>query len=44
MWRIINPLKAAQGKSTAATVFYIDRDYGLIRFEQRDGTSWVLAF
>ena len=23
--------------------FYLDRDYGLIRFEQRDGTSWTLA-
>ena len=44
VWRITNPLKAAQGKPAAVTVFYIDRDYGLIRFEQRDGTSWMLAF
>ncbi|MFD2717158.1 hypothetical protein ACFST9_00425 [Hymenobacter monticola] len=43
VWRITNPLNAAQGRVTAATVFYIDRDYGLIRFEQRDGTSWTLA-
>lgn len=43
VWRITNPLNAAQGRATAATVFYIDRDYGLIRFEQRDGTSWTLA-
>jgi hypothetical protein len=43
VWRITNPLNAAQGRATAATAYYIDRDYGLIRFDQRDGTSWVLA-
>lgn len=43
VWRITNPLNAARGRATAATVFYIDRDYGLIRFEQRDGTAWALA-
>lgn len=42
VWRITNPLNAAQGRATAATVFYLDRDYGLIRFEQRDGTIWSL--
>ncbi|MDB5235193.1 MAG: hypothetical protein JWR44_2186 [Hymenobacter sp.] len=42
VWRITNPLNAAQGRATAATVYYIDRDYGLVRFDQRDGTSWVL--
>jgi len=42
VWRITHPLNAAQGRATAATVLYIDRDYGLIQFDQRDGTSWVL--
>lgn len=42
VWRITNPLNAAQGWALSATVFYIDRDYGLIRFDQRDGTVWVL--
>lgn len=43
VWRITNPLKAAVGKSIAVTAVYIDRDYGLIRFEQRDGTVWTLT-
>lgn len=43
VWRITNPLNAAQGRATAAVVLFIDRDYGLIRFDQRDGTSWTLT-
>lgn len=42
VWRITNPLKATQGRATAVAVLYVDRDYGLIQFEQRDGTSWTL--
>ena len=43
VWRISHPLNAAQGRATAIAVFFIDRDYGLIRFDQRDGTSWTLT-
>lgn len=42
VWRVINPLNATQGRAPAATVLFVDRDYGLIRFEQRDGTVWTL--
>ena len=42
VWRITNPLNAAQGRAPAATVLFVERDYGLIRFEQRDGTVWTL--
>ncbi|MDQ2771848.1 MAG: hypothetical protein M3Y54_15270 [Bacteroidota bacterium] len=42
VWRITNPQKAVQGRATAVAVLYVDRDYGLIGFEQRDGTSWTL--
>lgn len=42
VWRITNPLKATQGRATAVAVLYVDRNYSLIQFEQRDGTSWTL--
>ena len=43
VWRITNPQHTAQGGPTAVTAYFVDRDYGLIRFEQRDGTVWDLS-
>ncbi|MCC3155878.1 hypothetical protein LJ737_01425 [Hymenobacter sp. 15J16-1T3B] len=41
--RLTNPYAAQHGPATAAGVYYIDRGYGLVRFEQRDGTVWDLT-
>ena len=43
VWRVTNPLNASRSRTTAAAVLYVARDYGLIRFEQRDGTVWTLT-
>ena len=43
VWRVTNPLHASRSRATAVTVLYIASDYGLVRFEQRDGTVWTLT-
>jgi hypothetical protein len=43
VWRLTNPYLAQQGRATAATVLYLSPEYGLVRFEQRDGTVWDLT-
>lgn len=41
--RLTNPYAAEHGSPNSATVYYIDRGYGLLRFQQRDGTIWNLT-
>ncbi|RTQ53712.1 hypothetical protein EJV47_02965 [Hymenobacter gummosus] len=43
VWRLTNPYLAGQGRATAATVLYFSPEFGLVRFEQRDGTVWDLT-
>jgi hypothetical protein len=41
--RLTNPYAVQRGNATTGVVYYITRDYGLVRFEQRDGTVWDLT-
>jgi hypothetical protein len=43
VWRLRNPYQQQYGRPTAATMLYLSPEYGLIRFEQRDGTVWDLT-
>lgn len=43
VWRVTNTYLVQSGPATAATVFYLSPEDGLVRFEQRDGTIWDLA-
>lgn len=42
VWRVTNPLNASRSRETAVAVYYVARDYGLVRFDQRDGAVWTL--
>ncbi|RAK64686.1 hypothetical protein [Hymenobacter edaphi] len=41
--RLTNPYAARNGAASAAVVYYVSPEYGLLRFEQRDGTVWDLT-
>ncbi|RTQ53710.1 hypothetical protein EJV47_02955 [Hymenobacter gummosus] len=42
VWRLTNPYLASRGAPSSAAVLYLSPEYGLVRFEQRDGTVWNL--
>jgi hypothetical protein len=44
VYKLSNPYLKLQGAAFVLTDFFIDKDYGLVQYAQKDGTTWQLQF
>lgn len=44
VYKVSNPYLKQEGTSYSLTDFFIDKDYGLVQYGQKDGTLWQIQF